>query len=186
MAHTRIARPKEGEYAQYFHRYITRVPDGDLIEILNDQAAATRGMLRSLSDTEAAFRYEPGKWSIKQVVGHLTDTERIMAYRALCFARGEQAVLPSFEEDDYVKAARFDERDLSDLLAELGLVRASTVAFFDGLNEEELMRRGRTASGEHTVRAMAYNIAGHELHHQQILNDRYLTALRAGTVAGAR
>ena len=186
MANARIARPKEGEYAQYFHRYITRVPDGDLIEILNEQATATRAMLGSLSDTDAVFRYEPGKWSIKQVVGHLTDTERIMAYRALCFARGEQAVLPSFEEDDYVKAARFDERDLSDLLAELGLVRASTVAFFDGLIEEELMRRGRTPSGEYTVRALAYIIAGHERHHQQILSDRYLTALRASAVAGAR
>jgi hypothetical protein len=116
----------------------------------------------------------------------VTDTERIMAYRALCFARGEKTVLPSFEENDYVKAARFDERELSALLAEFGLVRAATVALFDGLSEDELVRRGRTPSGEYSVRAMAYNIAGHELHHQQILTERYLAALHTGAAAGAR
>lgn len=186
MAHARIARPNEDEYAQYFHRYIARVPDGNLIEILNEQAVATRAMLGPLSDTDARFRYGPDKWSIKEVLGHVTDTERIMAYRALCFARGEQGVLPSFDENAYVKASRFDERALHAELAELALVRAATVAFFDGLSQEELMRRGRTPSGEYSVRALGYIIAGHERHHQQILNERYLIALRDGAAAGAR
>ncbi|HTL94813.1 MAG TPA: DinB family protein [Gemmatimonadaceae bacterium] len=186
MPQPRIARPDENEYAPSFHGYIFRVPDGNLIELLDEQVAATRAMLGSLSDSDARFRYGPDKWSIKEVVGHVTDTERIMAYRALCFARGEKTVLPSFEENDYVKAARFDERELSALLAEFGLVRAATVALFDGLSEDELMRRGRTPSGEYSVRAMAYNIAGHELHHQQILTERYLAALHTGAAAGAR
>lgn len=183
MAHARIARPDETEYASYFHQYIVQVPEGDLIELLRDQTAATRAMLGSLSDAEARFRYAPDKWSIKEVVGHLTDTERIMAYRALCFARREQAVLPSFDENAYVAASRFDERALPAVLAELGLVRAATIAFFDALSEDELMRRGRMTSGEYTVRAMAYNIAGHERHHQRILNERYLTTLHAGASA---
>lgn len=183
MAHARIPRPSEDEYASYFHRYIARVPDGNLIEILDEQAAATRAMLGSLSDDDARFRYGPDKWSIKEVVGHVTDTERIMAYRALCFARGEQGVLPAFDENDYVKASRFDQRALPAQLAELGLVRAATIAFFDGLSHNELMRRGRTPSGEYTVRAMAYIIAGHERHHQQILGERYLAGLHAGADA---
>lgn len=186
MAHARIARPNEDEYAQYFHRYIARVPDGNLIEMLNEQGAETRAMLGPLTDTDACFRYAPDKWSIKEVLGHITDTERIMAYRALSFARGEQAVLPSFDENAYVKASRFDERALHAQLAELALVRAATIAFFDGLSQDELMRRGRVPSGEYTVRAMAYIIAGHERHHQQILNERYLTALHDGAAAGVR
>lgn len=185
MAHTRLARPNEDEYAPYFHRYIARVPDGDLIEILNEQAADTRAMLGSLSDADARFRYGPDKWSIKEVLGHVTDTERIMTYRALCFARGEQGVLPAFDENAYVAASRFDERNAADQLAELAQVRAATIAFFDGLSQDELMRRGRTSSGEYSVRAMAYIVAGHERHHQQILTERYLSVLHAGTAAGA-
>lgn len=186
MAHARLARPNEDEYAPYFQRYIARVPDGNLIEILNTQSAATHTMLSSLSDSDARFRYGPDKWSIKEVVGHVTDTERIMSYRALCFARGEQGVLPSFDENAYVAASRFDERALPTQLAELALVRAATIAFFDGLSDDELVRRGRTPSGEYSVRALAYIIAGHERHHQQILTERYLTGLHAGAAVGAR
>lgn len=185
MAHSRVPRPKEDEYAPYFHRYIARVPDGNLIEIFNEQAAETRAILGSLSDTDARFRYGPDKWSIKEVVGHVTDTERIMSYRALCFARGEKEVLPAFDENAYVKESRFDERALHAQLAELALVRAATIAFFDGLSQDELMRRGRTPSGAYSVRALAYIIAGHERHHQQILSERYLSALLGGAAVGA-
>lgn len=180
MPHVRIPRPATDEYAPYFQRYLEKIPDGDLIERLTDQLAETRAMLGSLSDSDARFRYAPDKWSVKEVVGHIADTERIMAYRALCFARGEEGLLPSFDENAYVKASRFDERALGALVAELGTVRASTIAFFDGLTDDELLRRGHVPSGEYTVRALAHIIAGHERHHQQILRGRYLAAIRRG------
>ncbi len=186
MPRVRIARPDKTEYTEYFHRYISHVPDGDLLELLDKQAAETRALLGPLSENDARFRYAPDKWSIKEVVGHLADTERVMSYRGMCFARGDETVLPSFDENAFVKSLRFDERQLSSLLAELGTVRAATIALFDGLSDSELVRRGRTPSGENSVRALAYMIAGHERHHHQILRDRYLTALRAGSAAGAR
>lgn len=186
MPGVRIPRPEKAEYTEYFHRYVSLVPDGDLLDLLDKQAAETRAMLGSLSDGDARFRYGPDKWSIKQVVGHLADTERVMSYRALCFARGDETVLPSFDENAFVTSARFDERTLSSLLAELGSVRAATIALAGGLSDEELVRRGRTQSGEYSVRAMVYMIAGHERHHQQILRDRYMTALHTGSAAGAR
>lgn len=185
MPRASIPRPDVTEYARYFQRYIDQVPDGNLVDLLDQQAAETRAMLGSLSDADARFRYGPDKWSIKEVLGHVTDTERIMTYRALCFARGEQGVLPAFDENAYVAASRFDERNAADQLAELAQVRAATIAFFDGLSQDELMRRGRTSSGEYSVRAMAYIVAGHERHHQQILTERYLSVLHAGTAAGA-
>lgn len=186
MPRVRIARPDKTEYVDYFHRYVSLVPDGDLLEVIDKQAAETRALLGPLSEHDAQFRYAPDKWSIKEVVGHLADTERVMSYRAMCFARGDETVLPSFDENAYVKSSRFHERQLSSLLAELGTVRAATIALFDGLSEAELMRRGRTSAGEHSARALAYMIAGHERHHQQILRDRYIAALRAGSTAGAR
>lgn len=186
MARVPVPRPDPTEYAEYFHRYISRVPDGDLIEILEKQSAETRTLLGSLSDGDARFRYASDKWSIKEVVGHLTDTERVMSYRAMCFARGEETVLPSFDENAYVKSSRFDQRTMSSLLAELGSVRGATIALVDGLSPDELMRRGRTPGGEYSVRSLVYMIAGHELHHQQILRERYMTALPAGLTAGAR
>lgn len=186
MPRASIPRPDVTEYAPYFQRYIDQVPDGNLVDLLDQQAAETRAMLGSLSDADARFRYGPDKWSIKEVVGHVTDTERIMTYRAVCFSRGDKTVLPAFDENAFVKNARFDERTLSSLLVELGTVRAATIAFFDGLSHDELVRRGRTPSGEYSVRAMAYIIAGHERHHQQILRERYLTALHVGAATGAR
>ncbi|MGH7647926.1 MAG: DinB family protein [Gemmatimonadaceae bacterium] len=186
MPRVRIPRPDKTEYIEYFDRYISKVPDGDVIELLGAQAGETRAMLGSLSDSDARFRYGPDKWSIKQVVGHLCDTERVMSYRALTFARGDQTVLPSFDENSWVKSSRFDERALSELLDELGAVRAATIALASGLSEDELLRRGRTQSGEYSVRAMVYMIAGHERHHQQILRERYMTSLHAGAAAGAR
>jgi len=186
MPHTRITRPDDTEYPAYFQRYIALVPDGNVIEQLTEQAAATRALVGSLADSDARFRYAPGKWSIKETIGHVTDTERVMTYRAVCFARGEQGVLPSFDENAYVAASRFDERALASLLAELASVRAATVAFFDGLSADELLRRGRTPSGEYTVRALAYIVAGHERHHQNILRERYHAALLGGVAAAAR
>jgi hypothetical protein len=180
MPHITIPRPEPTEYAPAFASYVDRVPPGDLsLAILTEQLAETIGPLEGLSDSEAGFRYAPGKWSIKQVLGHLIDTERIMIYRALCFARGETVMLPGFDEDAYVAHAKFDRRSLADLISEFRLVRAATIPFFAGLDPEELARCGVANSRPYSVRAVAYIIAGHERHHAAILRERYLSTRHA-------
>jgi hypothetical protein len=179
MSSAVITRPDASEYAPYFAAYVANVPAGDVLAVLTRQVEDTCSLLSGLSDVEAGYRYAPGKWSIKEVIGHVTDTERIMTYRALCFARGETAMLPGFDENTYVANASFDARSLADLLAELRAVRAATVPFFASLNEQELARRGRANNRDYSVRAFPYIIAGHEQHHANILRERYLPHARA-------
>ncbi len=169
-----IPRPAADEYAPYFGGYVGAVPAGDVLAILERQMGETQGLLRDLPASRAMHRYAPGKWSIKQVVGHLSDTERIFTYRALCFSRSERAPLPGFEEDDYVAAAGFDTRPLGELARELETVRAATLTLFRGLSDEALLRRGTANGREFTVRAIAYIVAGHERHHVRVLRERYL------------
>ncbi len=169
-----IARPDATEYAEYFGRYVSKVPDGDVLALLARQIDETTSMLGVLSNEDAEYRYAPGKWSIKEVVGHLADTERIFVYRALCFARREASALPGYDENAYVANTRFDDRPLADLLGELRAVRAATLAFFKGLTGGELDHRGVANSREYTVRSVAYILAGHERHHAEILRERYL------------
>lgn len=177
MGGTKIERPGSSEYGPYFGEYIARVPDGDVLELLRRQLNETAAMLGKLGDRDADYRYADGKWSIKEVVGHVADAERIMVYRALCFARGDTVHLPGFEENEYVARAKFSGRLLSDLLAEFRAVRAATVAFFSGLDTEELARRGTANDNPYSVRAVAYIVAGHERHHAAILAERYLPGL---------
>ncbi len=177
MGGTKIERPAAGEYAPYFERYVARVGGGDILEILRRQAGETAAVLAGLSERDAEFRYAEGKWSIKEVVGHVADTERIMVYRAVCFARGERAPLPGFEEDEYVRHAKFGGRRLADLVAEFQAVRAATIPFFAGLDAEELLRTGTANNRPYTVRAVAFIVAGHERHHRAILEERYLPGL---------
>jgi uncharacterized damage-inducible protein DinB len=169
-----IPRPAPDEYAPYFGGYIDEVPPGDVLEILDRQMAETQALLRSLPESRALHRYAPGKWSIKEVVGHVSDAERIFTYRALCFSRNERAPLPGFEEDEYVAAAGFDTRSLADLARELESVRAATLTLFRGLSDELLLRRGTANAKPYTVRAIAFIIAGHERHHVRVLRERYL------------
>jgi uncharacterized damage-inducible protein DinB len=170
----RISRPEAGEYIEYYSTYIDKVPDTDVVALLAKQIDETVSTLSGLSDKEALYRYAPGKWSIKQIVGHMADTERIFVYRALCFARKEKQSLPGFDENDFVNAASFDNRSLADHLAEFRNVRAATLAFLKGLNEEEMKRMG-TANGKPlSVRAVAYILAGHEKHHMGVIRERYL------------
>ncbi len=178
MARVPIERPSPTEYVASFARYVDLVPPGDVLETLARQIDETARLLGGLGERDAGYRYGEGKWSIREVVGHVADTERIMAYRALCFARGEQAGLPGFDENEYVKHARFDARTLPDLLAELRTVRAATLALFSALDGEELQRRGTANNREYTVRAFPFIIAGHELHHVKILRERYLPGLQ--------
>jgi hypothetical protein len=183
MSTTAIQRPAASEYAPFYETYVSAVPSGDVLPTLIRQAEETAALLEGLSESEAEYRYQPGKWSIKEVVGHIIDAERIFVYRALCAARGERVELPAFAEDEYVAAARFDRRPLRDLVAELLAVRAATVAFFAGLSEEDLARTHVANHNPYSVRALAYIIAGHERHHARLLRERY--GIARGRVPGA-
>lgn len=165
--------PEVGEYAPYYERYLRRVPPGDVLAHLRRQGAETVRLIASLDDARALHRYEPGKWSVKEVVGHLCDGERVFAYRALRFARADETPLAGFEENDYVPAGNFDRRPLSSLIDELAAVRAASLALFSSLDEAAWLRQGTAADNRVSVRALASIILGHELHHLAILRERY-------------
>lgn len=166
-------RPNPDEYAPHYQKYVDRVPAGDVIARLARQVEDTAALLANVKETDAGRRYAPGKWSIREVVGHVSDAERVFAYRALRFARGDEAPLQPFDENAYAAAGGFDRRTLADLVAELRAVRQTTLALLRGLDEAAFARWG-TASGHRvTVRALAHIIAGHEAHHVAILKERY-------------
>lgn len=158
----------------FYARYVARVPDGNVAATLATQVDDTVALLADLSDDQALHRYAPGKWSIKDVVAHVADAERVFSYRILRFARADDTPLPGFDETAWASAASADRRPLSDLLAELQAVRASTVALLRGLTADALERTGTANGVPISVRAMAWIVAGHELHHRHILRERYL------------
>ena len=168
-----IARPEADEHIEYYGKYIRLVRGEDAMEAMRSQIGDTVRLLQPLEESRALHRYAPGKWSIKEVVGHLTDGERVFAYRALRFGRADDTPLPGFDENTYVPAGRFDQRPLSDLVEEYQTVRASSIALYRGMNEEALLRRGSANGAPISVRALAWIIAGHELHHRGILIERY-------------
>ncbi len=174
MTTATIPRPDATEYAPFYGTYVGRVPDGDLLELLERQRRETQNLLAGLSDTQALHRYAPGKWSIKEVVGHLMDSERVFCYRALRFARADEKPLQGFDEKAWVPAGSFDARPLADLAAELDAVRRATIALFRGFDAAALARKGTANNNEVTVRALAWIVAGHERHHVAILRERYL------------
>jgi hypothetical protein len=169
-----INRPEATEYAPYYGRYVSLVPDGDILKTLEGQLGATGELLGGISEAQANSRYAPDKWSIKELVGHIIDGERIFAYRALRFARGDGTLLPGFEQDDYVRYGSFDACMLSGLAGEFEYVRQGTLCLFRHLDAEAWRRRGTASDAEVSVRALAYIIAGHELHHVGILKAKYL------------
>jgi DinB superfamily len=169
----RTSRPQPDEYSPYFGRYVERVPAGDLVAILRDQIGETRSLVAGLSDDASDFAYAPGKWTIREVIGHMADTERVMAYRILVAARGDATPLPSFDENAWTPAGEFGARSMESVRAELETVRAGTVALLDGLADGAWIRRGVASGHPFSVRAMACNIAGHELHHADILKTKY-------------
>lgn len=169
-------RPESNEYAPYYGQYITLVTGNDVVSALEAQGEETVALLSSLSGQQAENRYAPGKWSVKEVVGHVIDTERIMSYRALRIARADAKPLEGFEQDDYVRAAQFGSRTLASLIEEFAAVRRATVLLYQGLEPEAWGRRGVANNNPITVRAIAFLTAGHELHHRKILQEKYLTA----------
>lgn len=167
-------RPDTTEYAPYYSRYVSHVPEGDVLELLAAQITDTAALLRSAGEALAGHRYAPGKWSIREMVGHLSDTERIMAYRALRIARADRTPLPGFEQDDYVAAAGFEARTLSDLISEFESVRVATLSLCRSFDDTALRRRGVASGHDVSARALVFIIAGHERHHMSVLRSRYL------------
>lgn len=174
MTAARTSRPAEGEFLPYYETYIALVPAGDVIKTLEAQMSETQGLLRALPASSSTYRYAPGKWSVNEVIGHIIDSERIFAARALRFARNDATPLPGFEQDDYVRNSKFDAYPVAELASELDSVRRATVFLFKHLEEPAWMRRGIANNAEVSVRALAYIIAGHELHHREMLRTRYL------------
>jgi len=176
---THVERPKLGEYKPYFDRYISLIPGNDILGTLEKQFSKTVALFAGRSEEEGTLRYAADKWTAKEMVGHMVDTERIMAYRALRIARGDRTPLPGFEQDDFVRGGPFADLRLSGLVEEFKAVRATTLAFFRHLRVGDWTRRGTVDGHEITVRALAYIIAGHELHHRNILEERYFASLPA-------
>ena len=173
-----LSRPDATEYAPYYGKYISLIPAGDLIKIMHEQFERTLATLRKISETQSLTRYEPDKWSIKEVVGHMIDTERIMSYRALRIGRGDETPIPGFEQDDYVRAANFDARSFREIVGEFQAVRQATLALFRSLDEAALSRRGTASDLPVSARALTHIVAGHELHHLNVLQTKYLPLLK--------
>jgi uncharacterized damage-inducible protein DinB len=172
-----MKRPEPTECAEYYANYVSKVPGADALGVLESQRLQMVQLFAGRSERDGSFRYAPGKWTVKEVLGHITDTERIFTYRALCIARGDQTPLPGFEQDDFVKNGGFGERTLAGLADEFDLVRSASIALFRSFPEEAWSRRGIASEKEVTVRALAFITAGHQIHHRLILEERYFPAI---------
>jgi len=168
--------PDSTEYAPYYGRYVGLVTGPDILDSLAHQAVSTEAFLKALPPSKSEFRYAPGKWSVKEVVAHVIDSERVFAYRALSFARGDAAQLPGFEQEDWMKALSLENVSIESLIDEYKDVRGSTVHLFGHLSPDAWKRRGTASGNPVTVRALAYIIAGHELHHLKVLREKYMNA----------
>lgn len=167
-------RPKPGDYNPYFEQYINLVEGDNIIKILYEQSIKSRELFNSVSEDRGNYRYADGKWTIKEVIGHMLDTERIMAYRALSLARGEKKSLPGFDQNDYVIEGNFNSREILKLSFEFKLLRESNLILFKSFSEVMLCRKGLADESSVTVLAILYIIAGHEKHHLKILKEKYL------------
>jgi uncharacterized damage-inducible protein DinB len=171
----RIDRPASGEFDPYYGRYIDQVPDGDVLETLAAGGAEVAALVRSLPEETGGHRYAPEKWSVREVIGHLADAERIFAYRALRTLRGDATPMEGFDENAYVPAGAFDARTLADLADEYEAVRAATLHLFRSAPEDAVGRTGVANGSPVSARALAWIVAGHERHHLGLLRERYLS-----------
>ena len=170
-----IPKPRKGEYPAYADMYINLLPaEGNLLQELKGNFQLVKQLICSLTEEKLLYRYAPGKWTIKEVLVHIIDDERIYAYRALRFARNDKTELPGFEQDDYALSSGANHRSLQGIFEEYEAVRQSTIAMFNSFTEEALIRTGIANKNSTTVRALAWHIAGHEVHHLNIIKQRYL------------
>jgi hypothetical protein len=167
-------RPDVSEHIPYYAKYINLVPNGNILTILERQARDTENFLRTIPEEQSLQRYASDKWSIKEVIGHIIDCERIGTYRALRFARNDKTILPSFESDDYILYGQFDKRDWQELITEYEAVRGASIALFKSIDEIAWTRQGVANKDSISVRALAFITAGHELHHIKLVKELYL------------
>jgi hypothetical protein len=170
----RYARPDASEYAPFYAGYVAKIPDGDLVATLDAQTGEYFQTLSPITDAKGGFAYAPGKWTIKELLGHVVDTERVFSYRAMRIARGDETPLPGFDEKAWVPLSGANDRTVADLLGEFRAVRAATLAQLRHLPADSVTRRGVASGKEVSVRALAWIIAGHAAHHLGILRERYL------------
>jgi len=175
----RTTAPAEGEFSPYYGRYVGQVPAGDVIETMRAQLGETTALLREIDPARTTSGYAPGKWSIRDIVLHMADTERVMAYRALRIARGDSTPLASFDENVFAPAAGANARSMDSLLGEFEAVRRSTIAMLEGFPSDAWSRWGTASDKSVTVRALAWIIAGHERHHVAVIRERYLDRSRS-------
>lgn len=169
------SRPISGDYTPFFETYIRMVPEGDLIILLESQFAETKELLASISEEKSLYRYSEGKWSIRELLGHISDTERVMAYRLLRAARGDTTPLPGFEENLFVQNSPYERMSLQAIAEEWATVRAASLSLLRSLEPEAWGRRGVVNGYETSALALACVISGHELHHRNVLKERYLS-----------
>jgi hypothetical protein len=168
--------PNPSEYDPFYAGYISCVENPDVVSLLGKQQTEVHSLLGELSEEQANHRYAPDKWSLKQIVGHIIDTERLFDYRALCIARGETQELPGFEQDQYVATGRFDSRSFGSLLDEYDAVRSSSIHLFQNFDPSIWSNQGIANQVSFTVRALAFIVAGHEAHHLRVIKSKYLVA----------
>ena len=167
-------RPTESEYAPDYQSYIDQVSQSDILPVLRAQMDELDVLLGRVEPHQETFRYAEGKWSIREIVGHLIDGERVFGYRAFCIARGEQQNLPGFDQDDYMLTSHYDQSELEDLISELRLIRLGNIAMFRTLDEEAWSRTGVANNNSVSVRALVFVMAGHLRHHMNVLREKYL------------
>jgi uncharacterized damage-inducible protein DinB len=173
MAPSLRSRPESSEYAPFYHKYVASVPEGDVVALLRQSGRELLDTIATVPEDRGGFRYAEGKWSIREVMGHISDAERIFTYRALRMARGDTTPLAPFDENEYVKTAGSDARTLSNLAREFGAVREASVQLFESLPDDAWGRSGVASGKDISVRALAYIVAGHAMHHLGILRERY-------------
>ncbi|UJF31297.1 DinB family protein [Paenibacillus hexagrammi] len=171
-----LNRPDSTEYYPYVSGYIHLVPDGDYISYLAKQLEELNALFAEVSEEQGSYAYAPGKWSIKEIIGHITDTERVMSYRLLRIARGDSDIsLPGFDQDSFIQSAAFSELTLETLLADFRAVRKATLTLLTTITDQAWLRKGLVNDNEISARAIAYTLAGHAQHHMNVLRDKYLS-----------
>lgn len=169
-----LQRPKESEYPNYYQPYVSLVPDGDLIQLLNENLLEMGTLFESISEEDGLFRYAANKWSIKEVLGHMTDTERVMSYRLMRVGRGDQTSLAGFNETDYVNGSQINQLPIKNILEDFTATRKATLTLIQNMPASAWTNKGFANGMEITTRAIAYIIAGHEIHHRKLVKERYL------------
>jgi hypothetical protein len=169
-----LTRPQANEAVPYYSRYIDLISSDDIVGVLENQLEETLAFLRVISEEKSLYRYEPEKWTIRQLLSHVNDCERVFLFRALWFARGFQEALPSYDQDICVEAAKANDISWASHVKEFCSIRRATLAFFSNLPAEAWLQRGIASENSFTVRALAYILAGHVSHHTAIIRERYL------------